>query len=191
MDKNTKIALGLGAAVLFCLCAAGVAYLAFRTVVEKAKEAIVTDPAQVSTVADKIATYDIPEGYEEQMAMDFGLYRIVMLAPDLGNQPMIMLMSYNAAGVDPEQMQQELQRSLEQQSGQPGISWTTVEERTVTIRGQEVSLIVREGRGDSGFAMRQMVTAFEGENGTVLVMIQGDAASWDDELIDEFLSSIQ
>lgn len=192
MDKNTKIALGLGAAILFCLCSVGVAFLAFRTVFEKAKDAIITEPGQISSVADKIATYEIPQGYSEQMAMDFGIYRIVMIAPaDTTDKPMIMLMSYNSTGVSPEQMQQEMQRSLEQQSGQPGVTWTTVDERTMSIRGQEVLVTEREGRSNNGFALRQMVTAFEGESGTVLIMIQGNAASWDEKLVNEFLTSIQ
>ena len=59
-----------------------------------------------------------------------------------------------------------------------------------TIRGQEVNVIVREGRGNN-LVMRQLVTAFEGKNGTVLVMIQGNASGWDEALINEFLSSIQ
>lgn len=194
-NKTTRnILIGLGVAVVFCLCAVAVGIFALRAVGQKVKESIVTDPDQVSNVADRIAKYEIPSGYSEQMAMDFGLYQLVMLAPSgySSNQPMIMLMSYSSAmGADTQQMQEQMQRSFEQQSGQPGLTWSTVDEHTVTIRGQQVNVVVREGRTDSGFIMRQLVTAFDGENGTVLVMIQGEADAWDQKMIDEFLSSIQ
>jgi hypothetical protein len=191
MTKNQKIMIGVGAAVLFCLCAIGVSIFAFRTVVDKAKGLVSTDPNKIATVAEGIAQFDIPAGYAEQMSMDFGIYQIVIISDSNdSSKPMIMLMSYKSSGVDAQQMQEQMQRSLEQQTGQPGVTWTTVDQHKITIRGQEVNVIVREGRG-SNVVMRQLVTAFEGKNGTVIVMIQGDAASWDQKLIDNFLASIQ
>ena len=191
MTKNQKIMIGVGAAVLFCLCACGVAYFAFRSLGQQLGHA--GDPAYVSNVADKIAKYDIPPGYSEQMAIDLGLYRTVSLvATEDSTKPMIMLMGYNQSmGVDNQQMQEQLQRSFEQQTGTPGMTWTTVDERKMTIRGQDVNVIIREGQINGGFTLRQLVAVFEGENGTVLIMIQGEAAGWDDDLINEFLASIQ
>ena len=192
MTKNQKIMLGIGAAAIFCMCAVGVGFLALRTVFQKVGQAIVTDPAKVAAVANRIAKFDIPAGYQEEMGMDFGLYQIVMLQDTANpNKPMIMLMGYKMADADPQQMQEQMQQALEQQTGQPGISWTTVDQRKVTIRGQEVNLIVREGHASSGFSMRQAIAAFNGANGTVLIMIQGDTSAWDDTLVNNFLASIR
>jgi hypothetical protein len=190
-NKNRNILIGVGVAIVFCLCAIGVSLFALRTVVNKAKESIVTDPQEMSTVGQKIAKYTLPSGYSEQMAMDFGLYRIVMISSGSLDSPIIMLMSFNASNANPEQMQQQLQQSFEQQTGSGGITWTTVDERTVTVRGQDVKLVVREGTDTQGNVMRQAVTTFQGETDQVVVMFQGTASMWDDELIDQFLTSIQ
>jgi hypothetical protein len=193
-NKNRNLLIGLGIAAFVCLIACIVAFFAFRMVGKSFGEKIQAsnDPAQIATVADKIAKFEPPAGYTEQMGVDLGFYRMLALVPDDTSKPMIMLLGYNQSmGADSQQMQDQMQRSLEQQTGTPGVSWTTVDERTMTIRGQQVQVTVREGKAEGGFAMRQLFTIFEGENGTVMVMAQGDSASWDEEAIDQFLASIQ
>lgn len=195
MTKNQKIWIGVGAAVFFCLIVCGVSYFAFRTLGDKIGQQIEQsdNPEHVSAVADKIASYKLPAGYTEQMAMDFGFYRTLALVPaNNPSKPMIMLMGYNQSmGANSQQMQEQMQRSLEQQSGTPGMKWTTVDEHKVTIRGQEVNVVEREAQIQGGYALRQLFTIFEGKNGTVMIMIQGDTNDWDQKQIDEFLSSIQ
>jgi hypothetical protein len=193
-NTNRNILIALGAAVLFCICVCGVAFVAFRKFGEQISRQIENsdNPAQVESVRSKIASYNVPPGYTEQMALELGMYRMLALVPDDPAKPLIMLMGYNQGlGVDSQQMQQQLQRSLEQQANTPGLTWTTVEERAMTIRGQEILVVVREGATEDGLTMRQMMLAFEGENGTVIVMAQGDAANWDQGLLDDFLESIE
>lgn len=192
--KSSKgIWIGVGVALFLCVVACGLAFFIFRNLGQRMTQQIENsnNPDQIEAVASKIATYQVPPGYSEQMALDLGLYRTVALVPDDSSKPMIMLMGYSQSmGADSQQMQEQLQKSFEQQVGMPGMTWTTVDEYKTTIRGQEVNVLVREGQAES-VAFRQLVVVFEGENGTVMVMAQGDAASWDQEVIDEFLSSIQ
>lgn len=193
-NKNRNIWIGVGIAAFVCICACGVAILALNVFSKQIGQQIEnsSDPAQVEAVRSKIASYDLPAGYSEQMALDLGMYRMLALIPSNPAKPMIMLMGYNQSlGTNDQQMQEQMQRSFEQQVGTPGMTWKTVEERTITIRDQEVIMVVREGQTQDGSAMRQMMVAFEGEHGTALVMAQGIASAWDQDLLDEFLASIK
>ena len=195
MNKNQKTLIWVGAAVLFCLFACGVGYFAFNALGKQITQQIEQsdDPARVAAVAEKIAEFEIPAGYSAQMAMDFGMYRTLALVSDEDpGKPMIMLMGYNQSmGANTEQMQEQMKRSFEQQFNTPGMTWTNAEERKMTIRGQEVNVVIRDGQVGGQVTMRQLMTVFEGKNGTVLVMIQGNVESWDDEMINKFLTSIQ
>ena len=67
-----------------------------------------------------------------------------------------------------------------------------VGEETATIRGQEVTLFNYEGTSDQGTAMKQVVSSvFEGKNGSVMLMIFGADAGWDQATVEAFLSSIR
>jgi hypothetical protein len=193
-NKNRNIWIGVGIAAFLCICACGIGILALNVFGKQLGQQIEnsSDPAQIEAVKSQIASYDIPAGYSEQMALDLGMYRMLALVSSNPAKPMIMLMGYNQSlGANDQQMQEQLQRSFEQQLGTPGMTWRTIEERTMTIRGQEVIMVVREGQTENGAAMRQMMTAFEGEHGTVLVMAQGLASAWDQDMLDEFLASIE
>jgi len=192
--KNNNVLIALGVIAALCLCACVIGFFVFRNLGQKIGQQIEnsSDPTQVAAVRSKIASYNLPSGYSEQMALDLGMYRILALVPSNPSKPMIMLMGYNQSlGANQQQMQDQLQQTFEQQTGTPGMTWTTVDEHKATIRGQEVNVVVREGTTSSGISMRQMVTAFEGENGTVLIMAQGDASGWDQALLDTFLASIK
>ncbi|MEW5940683.1 MAG: hypothetical protein AB1750_13525 [Chloroflexota bacterium] len=184
--KSNKTLIIVGAVALFCLCVCAVAVFAFRSI----GKSVVTDPAQVEALAGKIAKYQVPPGYSEVGGMDLGIYQFIMLGSSADPNDTIMLANINVA-TDPQQMQEQMQRTFEQQTGTPGMTWKTVENRKMTIRGQEVNVEIREGQVEGGPALRQLITAFEGENGTVIVMAQGDAATWDQELLDDFLASIE
>jgi hypothetical protein len=87
-------------------------------------------------------------------------------------------------------MQEQVRRSLEQQSGYGGLSMKVVEVRTMTIRGEEVDVTTLEGADDHGLVMRQLVATFPGKHGTAMLMIMGPAQYWDKEVIDRFVESI-
>ena len=194
-NNNKWIWIGLGAAALFCLCAVGVAVLVFMRIGQQFSEGMKTDPQGASEAAHTIADYELPDGYQERVAMDFFVYTMVMIGPDSTPSsdsavgPMIMLAQFQMA-TNQQQMQEQMRRSFEQQSGRRGLKMEVVEVRKMTIRGEEVEVTTFEGTDENGFVMRQIFTTFPGKDGTAMLMIIGPAQTWDTEEIDQFIESI-
>jgi hypothetical protein len=194
--KNNKwIWIGLAAAALFCLCAVGVAALLFMRMGQEFREGMKTDPQAASEAAHAIADYELPEGYQEQIAIDFFVYTMVMIGPESTSspaseaKPMIMLAQFKIA-TNPQQMEEQMRRSFEQQSGRRGLTMKVVQVKKMTIRGEEVEVTTLEGADENGFVLRQLITTFPGKDGTAMLMIMGSAQSWDKEEIDQFIESI-
>ena len=194
-NHNKRIWIGLGAAALFCLCAVGVAALVFIRIGQQFREGMKTDPQGASDAAHAIADYELPEGYQERIAMDFFAYTMVMIGPETSNtpssagKPMIMLAQFQVA-TNQQQMEEQMRRSFAQQAGWRGLRMEVVDVRKMTLRGEEVDVTTFEGTDESGFVLRQVIATFPGKDGTALLMIMGPAQTWDEEEIDRFIESI-
>jgi hypothetical protein len=66
-----------------------------------------------------------------------------------------------------------------------------VDIKKMTIRGEETEVSVYEGTDESGVGLRQMIAAFPGKDGTAMLMIMGNIRTWDDELVEDFINSLQ
>lgn len=194
-NKNKWIWIGLGAAVLFCCGAVLVAGLVFWQAGQKLQEGVSADPAAAAEAAHKIADYDLPEGYQEQMAMEIMFYSFVIIGPQssegISNGPIFMLAQFQAGMVNQEQMEEQLRRSLEQQSSHPGLNMELVKVEEKTIRGKETQVAIYEGTDTNGIVLRQVITSFPGKDGTAMLMIMGPAELWDQDMIDAFIESIR
>ena len=195
-NNHKWIWIGLGASALFCLCAVGLAIFLLARMGQQFKQGMKTDPQGASEAAHAIADYELPEGYQEQVAMDFFAYTMVMIGPesttypDSTTGPMIMLAQFTMP-TNQQQMQEQMRRSFEQRSGRPGLQMEVVEVKKATIRGEEVDVTILEGTDDKGLVLRELVTTFPGKDGTALLMIIGLAQFWDEDEIDQFVESIQ
>ena len=192
--NNQWIWIGLGAAALFCLCAVGVAALVFLRMGQQFRQGMKTDPQAASKAARAIADYELPPGYQEQFAMDFFVYNMVMIAPQSAQdnpsgKPIIMLAQFKAVG-NQQQMEQQIRQSFEQQAGRRGLTMKLVSVKKQTIRGEEVDVATYEGSDQNGVTLRQLVTTFPGKGGTAMLMIMGTTQSWDEDAIDKFIESI-
>lgn len=193
-NKNKWVWIGLGTALLFCCGAVLVAGLVFWQAGRKIQEGVKTDPEAAAEAAHKIADYDLPEGYQEQMAMDIMVYSFVMIGPEYSsgsaNGPVFMLAQFQA-GVNQQQMEEQLRQSFEQQAGNRGLSMSLVSVEDRTIRGEETQVAIYEGSDENGLVMRQLITSFPGKDGTAMLMIIGPAELWDQDMIDAFIESIR
>lgn len=193
-NKNKWVWIGLGAALLFCCGAVLVAGLVFWQAGRKIQEGVKTDPEAAAEAAHKIADYDLPEGYQEQMAMDIMVYSFVMIGPEYSsgsaNGPVFMLAQFQS-GVNQQQMEEQLRQSFEQQAGNRGLNMSLVSVEDKTIRGEETQVAIYEGSDENGLVMRQLITSFPGKDGTAMLMIMGPAALWDQDMIDAFIESIR
>lgn len=190
--QNKWIWIGLGAAILFCCCAVAIALFTFYKIGEQVGGGIQTDPESAAESAHAIMDYDLPEGYQERMAMNFGFYSIAMIGPEVysDERPLIMFAQFNQYGLNEEQMEQQVRQSFEQQSGRRGLTMEIKDVKKMTIRGEDTDVVIYEGTDDNGLAMRQLITTFPGKDGTAMLMIMGSPMHWDDDEIDQFIESI-
>ena len=194
-NKNKWVWIGLGAALLFCCGAVLVAGLVFWQAGQKLKEGISADPEAAAEAAHKIIEYDLPEGYQEQMAMAIMFYSFVVIGPQnsegISNGPVIMLAQFQAGAVNQDQMEEQMRQSFEQQSSHPGLSMELVKTEEQTIRGEQTQVATYEGTDENGNVLRQVITSFPGKDGTAMLMITGPAELWDQDMIDAFIESIR
>ena len=190
MSESRKLLIGFGIVALLCLCAVGTAYFAFRQVEKQVGQAFNTDPTSIARVRQNIAEFEIPPGYRPLTISMFN-YDMVNLVPETSSSGMsILMMQYTGlASRNREQMEEQLRRSAQQQSGRPGVPMQLVETRAVSIRGETVTVTISEGNYQ-GFIMRQWTTVFQGNKGPTILMIQGPVDAWDDQVLDDFLKSI-
>jgi len=194
MSRNGKIITGIfGMLVVMCICMGVGGYFALQRVGDVFEESFITEPDEVAKVAERIVDYDLPAGYNEQFGMSFFGFDVVAFGSDgSAEKALIMLMQFPPnAGLSQEEMQKQMSQAMEgQNQGQP-LELKPLEEQSVTIRDQEVTLNVSEGRDNEGLAIRQVSGVFEGKNGTVFLMITGAIERWDEGAVDEFIGSIR
>jgi hypothetical protein len=128
------------------------------------------------------------------MAMEIMFYSFVMIAPEYSSGsatgPVFMLAQFKA-GVNQEQMEEQLRQAFEQQAGNRGLSLSLVKVEDKTIRGEETEVATYEGTDENGLVIRQVITSFPGKDGTAMLMIMGPAELWDQDAIDAFIESIR
>jgi hypothetical protein len=190
--SNKWIWYGLGGAALFCLCAVVVAGFVFSRVGQRVQQGMKTDPEGAAEAAHAIVDYELPPGYQEQMAMDLLIYSVVMIGPDSPSEsdPLIMLAQFNQSNIDRQEMEQQMRRSFEQQSGRRGADMQLVKVEKKTIRGEEVEVTTYEGTDENGIVVRQLITSFPGKKGIAVLIIMGSTQSWDQSAMDAFIESI-
>lgn len=192
--KQTIIVIGI--LVLACCCVAALALAGFNYLGTSIGSTIenADDPESVARIASSIADYDVPAGYE-QKAFEMLSIKYVFMTPDNGGAPLIMLMQFppNIAR-NQDEMQKEMERAMARQSGQVSTAMKVVEEKTYTIREQEVRATIMEGETEvegGTIVTRQMIVVFQGKTGVAALMFLGSKDGWDQEKIDSFVESLR
>jgi hypothetical protein len=190
MSRNTKIVLIIiGIVVVLCVCIVVGLALAFRIAGRTIQQSIISDPTLSAAKAESIASFNIPYGYDQGVMSLFG-FDMVVLSAD--NQPVIMMMQFpESANLDPKEMEKTMQQAIGQQFTQRGLTFSLVDQKQVSVKGQEVTLFISEGKDADGTPFREATTSFKGNNGTVLLTAMGDIRTWNQTAIEVFLKSIR
>lgn len=191
MSRNVKYSLWLAGAV-FILCCGGAigTYFIGRALFQ---QAVATTPEEAARIGRQIADYDLPAGYREQVGMNMVTIKMVMIAPEV-SQPglFISLMQFQAGTTtDVETMRAQMEQALTQQTGTQSTQMEVVGSEEVTIKGETVTLTIREGKTENGDTLRQVTGIFPGKDGPAMLMLVGSADKWDEEAADSFITSIR
>jgi hypothetical protein len=134
-----------------------------------------------------IAEFDLPAGYTFEFNTSMLGYTVTSYKGPAGPSHLYLIQSEQESDGD------ELEKMLTQLvpgSSDPNTRLTVIENRPVTIRGQEVTLIVSEGVNSENVSYRQATALFEGRGGPALLVFSESLEAWDQAALDELLASI-
>jgi hypothetical protein len=197
MDKTTKtILIVIGSVLLVCGCiTAGIfatGLWSFISVVNFVDESVSESPEVAVRVGSEIADFEVPEGYGSPYSIHFENVTVVAYQSSSEKSHLLLAQFPEGTSINVE----EMLKTIEAGSGEPNSIWyntetTLVEQRPVTICGQEIMLNISEGTSSNGVVFRTATATFEGRGGPSLVMIAGPVDEWDDEMVEAFIESIQ
>jgi hypothetical protein len=197
MDKTTKtVLIIIGSVLLVCICGASVLFAtglwSFTNIVRWADTNTSENPQEVVRFGSEIADFDVPEGFGSPYGMHFGEITSVGYASQSKNTHILLTQFPEGTHVNVE----EMLRLINQYSIDPDHAWadaqtTLIEEKPVTIRGQETTLSISEGTSSDGTNYRSAIATFQGKGGPSLLMIAGPIEEWNIEMVEEFVTSIQ
>jgi hypothetical protein len=146
------------------------------------------DSQHVTKLASKIANFDLPAGYTAEFSAELAGYTLASYKGASGPSHLYFIQS------EKESDGEELERMLTQLA--PGSSdvntrMTVIENRTATVRGQEVAVVVSEGVNSENISYRQITVGFQGKAGPALLVLSETVEGWDQTVVDTFLASIQ
>jgi hypothetical protein len=198
MNKTTKtVLIIIGSLLVLCACTSavllGTGLWSFGKVIEFADNSTTEDPQEVSRIASKIADFDIPEDYSRQYGMEIDTFNLVQYANN-GEDTYIFLAQFPAdTSINPDQLMREIKNSS-RNPNHPlyNTDMQIVEQKPVTIRGEETTLTISEGTSDQGELYRMANAKFQGNgSGPALLMIVGPADGWDAQMVEDFVASIR
>jgi hypothetical protein len=170
-------------------------FMVGRTVTPKIRSCFLSlfmkeDPKYAAQVAHTMIDYDLPSGYQEQSAMQVKTYyNLAILVSNDHPTDLITIQPASDLLMDPEWGGSSQERSA-QEIGDLRYHTHTVSVQDVLIRNKPSSLKILEGLDEDGHDIRQVMSAFSGKSGNVLIIIVGDIETWDQAMVDQFLSSI-
>ena len=146
------------------------------------------DAEHVTELASKIADFNPPEGFTSEFSAEMAGYTLAAYKGTSGPSHLFLIQSEKETDGD------ELERMLTQLApgaSDPNTRMTVVENRPVTVRGQDVTLVISDGVNHEGNTYRQATVAFQGKGGPALLVFSESTDLWNDATVDALLASIQ
>lgn len=199
MNQTTKIILIIvGAVLLVCGCGAAVVFAtgawSIGEIIQWADQNTSENPQEVAQFAADIVSFDIPQGFDtHHYGMRLGDFTMVQYMTR--DERSILFVTQFPAGtsINPD----EMMRQIKENSRNPQSPWYNthtelIEQKTITVRGQETILSISEGTNEQGVLYRVANAKFQGEGaGPALFMLIAPANEFDAQLLDDFIASIR
>jgi hypothetical protein len=191
MSRSLRVVLVIVAVALFLCCVAGLGATLLGT--RLAGRILITNPERVQAVGRQIADYEVPPGYTEMYAMNVLGLKVVAIGPATSSDLTLIMLMQLPAGiqVSQEEMERQVEQALARQTGLDNADMTSLKREETTIKGELATLTVREGTTQRGERLRQVTGFFQGKEGPAVLMVTGEAASWDETTVDGFIASIR
>ena len=196
MNKTVKIILFIVAGLIIlciCGCVAG-AFLMKNGGEAFMQYAVVDDPAQAAAAAEDMLDYQLPSGYQENIAINLLIMKaaIAVDADNMVSHPMIMIAEMPSyAQVDADTFRNQMLSGFNSAQSGRFSNMALSQQYSMTINNTEVPIFIYQGMDEEGISVKQLVSGmFPGKNGQIMLMIIGPTATWNQSTIDGFLNSI-
>ena len=196
MDKSTKtILIVIASLLVLCACGAAVVFAtglwSFGKFVNFAEQSVSESPVEAIRVGGEIADYVVPAGFGSPYSLHYDDVTVVTYRTQDERSHLLLAQFPEGTGINTEEMLREIRKG----SGDPNSIWyntdmTLIEQKSVTIRGQETTLNVSEGTSSQGVAYRMAAATFQGRGGPALAMVAGVVDEWDMKVVEDFVRSI-
>lgn len=151
-----------------------------------------TDSQLTSQAAHRFVDYDLPPNYQELTVLAWqDQYVAVIIAHRERPGDMIFMGGVTEGIIDVEEWRIRYEESLSREMADRRYDTQLTGTQQVTIRGQPTTLRLFEGTDESGRRVRQVVCAFSGKSGDMLLGIVAGRDTWDQSMVDSFLQSIR
>ncbi len=187
MKARRVLVVLLSAWLLLCLCAAGAVALVSRSAAWLLLHSLDDEPDALASTGSAIARYELPPGFAGGYAASAAGFSLVAYNGDDGLSHIYLLQGPHWLNLDEE----ALERQMRSASGEAWRDLTVVERYPCQIRDEQVTVVVSEGRNHDNVRYRSASALFSGHGGPALLNISMPAAGWDQELVDDFLDSLQ
>ncbi len=193
MKRYQKIILAtLTGLLVLSVVLGGIIVLSAGTMGILLAHSVVTQPARVAAVAERIADYQLPEGYREQYALHFMGFSLVAYTPGDSHGHIMLFQAPVALALDDCNVEEELYRATRQERYTMGrTEFRAVAYRKAYIRGQQVILSISEGVGSEHQPYRQVRGVFQGKGGPAVLVVTEPVNTWDQAAVEAFIASIQ
>jgi hypothetical protein len=174
---------------VLCLISCAVVLLLFRNFGQRVSQSVESDPQDVASATDKIASFSVPAGFEPQSSFSILGMTFVIYEASQKDAALVMFQMPTSMAMTEENIRQ-MEEQMQRQTGRRLQNFRTVEEYDATIRGKPGKVIIQEGESD-GKPFRQMLAVFEGKSGLAMLTIMGPTASWDQDAYDRMIESMK
>jgi hypothetical protein len=195
MNRTVKILLIVaGVLVVICGCTSavllGTGIWSMRQVFRWSDTNTSEDPQDVARIAAEIAEFDLPVGFGSPYAVHFLNFTSVGYLSQSGHTHIYLTQFPKDVHMDVDEIMRQLNAG-DQSEPWSGSTITEVEQRPVTVCGQESTLSIGEGESSKGEAFRVATVEFQGKGGgQAVLMVAGPVEEWDPEMIEALIASI-
>jgi len=192
MSKQTKIIIGVVAGILvLCIAVCLIGGLWVNTLGKNITGQAAPNPEKAAQSASEIVDFTPMIGFQPVSSLSILGYNMVIYSGGDQSPDVMILMQMPGNMEINDSTIQQMQKSMEQQSGRQMNNIKTIESRDLTIREKPARMIIQEGENENGTTVRQMMLAFQGKGGIAMLMYASDASAWDQAAVDQMVESVR
>jgi hypothetical protein len=198
MNKTLKVILIIILVLVVLCCCIGTALaltgvVSMQSIIKNIESNATEKPAEVAVIASDIADFDLPAGFDKPFGMKFASFAFAGYFSSTSDTSILIAQLPQNLNINVE----DIMKSMQEKSGQGQVTvnggeMKSVENRPMTIRGQQSTLIIKEGQSSEGQTTRVGTVSFTGKQGSeAIMMITSPAANWDDAMVNTLIASFK